>query len=75
MSLPTTMAGLIDQYAAEGNRAALLGIRASQAQQLVDLERTKHQPDKLDRSRSIEEFGNYFRENIAYIDRTLEKMP
>jgi hypothetical protein len=75
MTLPTTMVALIDQYAKEGNRRALLSIRASQVTQMIELEKTKHDPDKIDRSWSLKQFGDYYRANIAYIDQALEKLP
>ncbi|MEH2474101.1 hypothetical protein V1281_004715 [Nitrobacteraceae bacterium AZCC 2161] len=75
MTIPTTMVALIDHYAKEGNRPALFSIRASQVTQMIELEKTKHDPDKIDRSRSLEQFGNYYRANIAYIDQALEKLP
>jgi hypothetical protein len=71
MTLPTTMTALIDHYAEEGNKDALLGIRAAQAAQLLDLELTKFDPDKIDRSWSMKQFGDYYRSNIAHIDKAL----
>ena len=74
MDLPTNMKVLIDQYAEDGNKDALRRLWEGQARQLMEIEQKRHEPDQLDRSKTLMEVGEYCRANMTYIDMVLEKM-
>ena len=74
MDLPTNMKALIDQYAKDGNKDALRRLWEGQARQLMDIEQKRHEPDQIDRFKTLAEVAEYCRANMAYVDRALEKM-